>query len=142
VRLKEALVNEKKYRKRCKALPLEAAEECHGGAVFWSPRKEKEARDRQQQQGLEEEQQRLQKAEIARDCEEQRQVKSQARAEARIVRQAEKAREAADRASRAAARRAQQAHHHLNHDTAEQSSSHQNKDSCIYQSRPVELNTK
>jgi hypothetical protein len=36
----------------------------------------------------------------------------------------------------------QQAHHHLNHDTAEQSSSHQSIDSYIYQSRPLELNTR
>jgi hypothetical protein len=114
-RLKEALINEKKRRKRGKALPLEAAEEYYGGAVFWSPRKVKEARDRQHQQGLEEEQQQLQKAEIARNREEQRQAKAQAiearrqaRAEARIARQVIKAREAVDRALRAAARRAQQ----------------------------------
>jgi hypothetical protein len=36
----------------------------------------------------------------------------------------------------------QQAHYHLNHDTAEQSSSQQSIDSYIYQSRPVELNTR
>ncbi|KAI1680772.1 hypothetical protein KJE20_09623 [Pyrenophora tritici-repentis] len=115
VRLKEALINERQRRKRGKALPLGAGEDYHGVAVFWSPRKVKEARDRQHQQELEEEQQRLQKAEIARDREEQRLAKAQAiesrrqaRAEARISRQAEKAREAADRASRAAARRAQQ----------------------------------
>ncbi|KAF1358312.1 hypothetical protein EJ07DRAFT_74137, partial [Lizonia empirigonia] len=47
VRLKEALINERQRRKRGKALPLEAEEEYHGGAVFWSPRKVKEARDRQ-----------------------------------------------------------------------------------------------
>jgi hypothetical protein len=45
-RLKEALINEKKRRKRGKALPLEAGEEYHGGAIFWSLRKVKEARDR------------------------------------------------------------------------------------------------
>ncbi|KAF2844385.1 hypothetical protein T440DRAFT_410307, partial [Plenodomus tracheiphilus IPT5] len=114
MKLKEALINEKKRRKRGKALPLEAAEEYHGGAV-WSPRKVQDARDSLHQQGLEEEQQRLRKAEIARNREGQRQAKAQAieashkaRAEARIARQAEKAREAADRASRAAARRAHQ----------------------------------
>jgi hypothetical protein len=47
VRLKEALINERQRRKRGRALPLEAEEEYHGGAVFWSPRKVKEARDRQ-----------------------------------------------------------------------------------------------
>jgi hypothetical protein len=114
-RLKEALINERQRRKRGKALPLQAAEEYHGGAVFWSPKKVKEARDRQHQQELKEEQQRLQRAEKVHDREEQRQAKAQAikarrtaRAEARIARQADKAREAADRASRDVARRAQQ----------------------------------
>jgi hypothetical protein len=109
------LINEKKRRKRGKALPLQAAEEYHGGAVFWSPGKVKDARDRLHQQELEEEQQRLQKAEKARDREDQRQAKARdiearrkARAEARIARQAVKAREAVERASRAAARKAQQ----------------------------------
>jgi hypothetical protein len=46
-RLKEALLNKKKRRKQGKALPLVAAEEYHSRAVFWSPRKVKEARDRQ-----------------------------------------------------------------------------------------------
>ena len=65
----------------------------------------KEARDRLQQQELEEEQQQLQKADRARIREDQKQAKAQAiearrkaRAEARISRQAEKARETADRA--------------------------------------------
>jgi hypothetical protein len=113
--LRQALANERLRRRRGKALPLDQGEEYHGGAIFWSPRKVKEARDRLQQQELEEEQQQLQKADRARIRENQKQAKAQAieagrkaRAEARISRQAEKAREAADRASRAAARRAQQ----------------------------------
>jgi hypothetical protein len=36
----------------------------------------------------------------------------------------------------------QQAHHHLNHDTAERLSYQQNIDSCIYQSMPLDLNTR
>jgi hypothetical protein len=114
-RLKEALINEKKRRKRGKALPLVAAEEYQGGAAFWSPRKVKEARDRQLQQGLEEEQLQHQRAEAARLRQERRQEKLQAvqqrraaRVEAQIIRQEKKAREAADRASRQAARKAQQ----------------------------------
>jgi hypothetical protein len=114
-RLKEALINEKKRRKRGKALPLEAEEEYHGRAVFWSPRKVKEARDRQLQQGLEEKRLQLQKAEAARLRQERKQEKLQAaqqrraaRVEAQIIRQEKKAREAADRASRQAARKAQQ----------------------------------
>jgi hypothetical protein len=70
--LREALINERTRRKRGKALPLRAAEEYHGGAVFWSPSKVKDARDRLYQQELKEEQQRLQKAERAHNREEQR----------------------------------------------------------------------
>jgi hypothetical protein len=114
-RLKEALINERLRRKRGKVLPLERGEEYHGGAVFWSPRKVKEARDRQQQQEQEEEQQQLQKAERRRVREDQKQVKLQAvqqrrtaRAAARVVREKDKARKATEQASRAAARRTQQ----------------------------------
>jgi hypothetical protein len=113
--LRQALNNERLRRKRGKALPLEQPEEYHGGAVFWSPRKVKEARDRQVQQGLEEEQLQQQKAEAARLRKEKRQEKLKvvearraARAAARLMRQGEKAREAANRASRQAACRTQQ----------------------------------
>ncbi|KAF1925225.1 uncharacterized protein M421DRAFT_400317 [Didymella exigua CBS 183.55] len=71
----QALINKRQRRKRGKALPLEAGEEYHGGAIFWSPRKVKEARDCQHQQELEEEQLQHQKAETARVREEQRQEK-------------------------------------------------------------------
>ncbi|KAF1358277.1 hypothetical protein EJ07DRAFT_125260 [Lizonia empirigonia] len=114
VRLKEALINERQRRKRGKALPLEAAEEYHGGAVFWSPKKVNEALDRQHQQELEEEQLQHQKVKAARLREEKRQEKllavearRKARAAARLMRQEENARETADRASRQAARRTQ-----------------------------------
>jgi hypothetical protein len=113
--LMQALINERQRKKRGKALPLEAGEEYHGGAVFWSPRKVKEARDRQLQQGLEEAQLQHQRAEAARLRQERRQEKLQAaqqrraaRVEAQITRQEKKAHEAADRASRQAARKAQQ----------------------------------
>jgi hypothetical protein len=113
--LRQALTNERLRRKRGKALPLEQPDEYHGGSYFYSPTKVEKARELLRQQELEEEQQRLQKAEKARNREDQKQAKAQAiearreaRAEARILRQAEKAREAADRASRAAARRTQQ----------------------------------
>jgi hypothetical protein len=113
--LRQALIKERTRRKRGKALPLHTAEEYHSGAVFYSPGKVKDARDRLHQQELKEEQQQLQKADRAHNRKEQRQAKAQAiearrqaRAEARIARQAEKARIAADGASRAAARKAQQ----------------------------------
>src|SRR5947209_18213606 len=55
--LKQALINERLRRKRDKALPLDQPEDYRGGAVFWSLRKVKEARERQHQQDLEEKQQ-------------------------------------------------------------------------------------
>jgi hypothetical protein len=104
--LREAILNERLRRKRGKALPLKAAEDYHGGAVFWSPRKVKEARDRLRQQELEEQEQQQQQAERAHVREEQRHFKRQifearraARAEARILREQERAERAADRVS-------------------------------------------
>ncbi|KAI2475306.1 hypothetical protein Ptr902_13288 [Pyrenophora tritici-repentis] len=74
----QALINERQRRKRGKALPLEAGEDYHGGAVFWSPRKVKEARDRQLQQGLKEERLQHQKAKAARLRKVKKQEKLQA----------------------------------------------------------------
>jgi hypothetical protein len=65
------LINERLRRKQGKALPLEASEEYHGRAAFWSSRKVKEARNWLQHQKAEEEQQCLQKAEAARLREDQ-----------------------------------------------------------------------
>ncbi|TKA28584.1 hypothetical protein B0A49_13919, partial [Cryomyces minteri] len=110
--LKEALMDERKRRKRGKALSLEEAEEYHGGAVFWSPKKVKEARDRQRLRDLEEEQLQHQKVEATRLREEQKQAKAEAvqarrlaRAEARLLKEKQKADQAADRALWQAARR-------------------------------------
>ena len=64
-RLKEALTNEKKRRQHSKPLQLEAPLEYYGGAVFWSPKKVQEARDRRVQKNLEQEALQLQKHEKA-----------------------------------------------------------------------------
>ncbi|EFQ94795.1 hypothetical protein PTT_07410 [Pyrenophora teres f. teres 0-1] len=107
--LREALINERTRRKRGKPLLLQGPEEYQGGAVFWSPRKVKEARDRQQLQDHEAEQLQYQKAETNRLREEAKQTKArevelrrQARAAARLVREKEKAEKAVKKASRAA----------------------------------------
>jgi type IV secretory pathway VirB10-like protein len=112
VKLREALVNERTRRKRGKPLLLQKPKEDYGGAVFWSPRKVKEARDGQQLQEREQEEPQHQKAETNMLREEARQAKlrekdmrRQARAAARLVREKEKAEKAAEQASRAAARR-------------------------------------
>ncbi|EOA85866.1 uncharacterized protein SETTUDRAFT_110831, partial [Exserohilum turcica Et28A] len=109
---REALVNERTRRKRGKPLPLQEAEEYHGGAVFWSPRKVKEARDRLQLQE-EEEQLQLQKADTRRQREEARQARArekeqrrQARLAVSLMRQKEREEKAVEKASRIAARRA------------------------------------
>jgi hypothetical protein len=109
--LREALINERTRRKRGKPLLLQEPEEYQGGAVFWSPRKVKEARDRQQLQEREEEQLQYQKAETKRIHEEAKQAKArekemrrQGRDAARLVREKQKAEKAAEKASRAAAR--------------------------------------
>ena len=112
-KLREALVNERTRRKRGKPLPLQEAEEYHGGAVFWSPRKVKEARDRLQLQEEEEEQLQLQKADTRRQREETRQVRArekeqrrQARLAVSLMRQKEREEKAIEKASRIAARKA------------------------------------
>jgi len=99
-RLREALVNEKKKRKRGKALLLEAPSQYDGGAVFWSPQKVQEARDQQAQKDAnekalqhqkEEDQLRreAQKAEKARMLEERKRTKAVAK-ELRFEAQAQK----------------------------------------------------
>ena len=61
--LKEALINEKKRRQRGKPLLLQPAEEYAGGAIFWSPAKVRDARDRQAEKDAEKQAQQLQKTE-------------------------------------------------------------------------------
>ena len=45
--LREALASKKKGQKRSRPLDLQQRKEYHGGSVFWSPRKVREARVRQ-----------------------------------------------------------------------------------------------
>jgi hypothetical protein len=113
--LRKALINEKTCRKRGKSLVLEEPEEYHVGAVFWSPRKVKEACHWQRLKEHEEEQLQHQKAEANRHRKEARQAKAkaaqakrQAKVEARIWREQEKADRAVEQASRAAACRTYQ----------------------------------
>jgi hypothetical protein len=111
-KLREALINERTRRKRGKPLPLQEAEDYHGGAVFWSLRKVKEARDRLRLQEEKEELLQLQKADTMRQREEARQEKvrekelrRQARLAARLVREKEREEKAIEKASRIAARK-------------------------------------
>ncbi|KAF2025326.1 hypothetical protein EK21DRAFT_15837, partial [Setomelanomma holmii] len=63
-RLQEALKLKKKRKKKGKVLDLQQREEYHGGAVLWSPRKLREAQWRRRVTQQEEEQEKLQKAEM------------------------------------------------------------------------------
>jgi hypothetical protein len=45
--LREALTTKRKHKKKGKVLNLKQRQEYHGGAVFWSPRKVREARARE-----------------------------------------------------------------------------------------------
>ncbi|KAF2003704.1 hypothetical protein P154DRAFT_428421, partial [Amniculicola lignicola CBS 123094] len=74
--LREALINERTRRKQGKPLLLKEAKEYQGRAVFWSPRKVKEAHNHQQLQEHQEEQVQHQKAEINRLRKEARQAKA------------------------------------------------------------------
>ncbi|KAI2476007.1 hypothetical protein Ptr902_12646 [Pyrenophora tritici-repentis] len=60
--LKEALQQRKKHRKKGKALDLQQRQEYHGGSVFWSPRKLREARAREAVRERDETEEKLQKA--------------------------------------------------------------------------------
>jgi hypothetical protein len=74
-KLREALINEKKRRTRGKPLLLEAPQEYNGGAVFWSPTKVQEARDRQARKDADDKALQLQKSEEQKAKELQKQEK-------------------------------------------------------------------
>ncbi|KAI1531631.1 hypothetical protein PtrSN002B_010717, partial [Pyrenophora tritici-repentis] len=57
--LKEALQHKKKQRKKGKALDLQQRQEYHGSAVFWSPRKLREAQVREAVQERDETEEKL-----------------------------------------------------------------------------------
>jgi hypothetical protein len=88
--LREALTVEKKHTKRGKPLDLQQCKEYHGGAVFWSPRKVKEARVRQTVKKREEKELQLQKAESAERKKAARLYKLEIAEEKRAVREAAK----------------------------------------------------
>ncbi|KAF1955928.1 hypothetical protein CC80DRAFT_563768 [Byssothecium circinans] len=105
--LKEALTAKEKHKKRGKPLDLQQREEYHGGAVFWSPRKIREARARETVKQREEHEEQLAKAnrkELAAAAklyrEQQAQERRVAREAAKVVREREKAEKEAARAAR------------------------------------------
>ncbi|KAF7566470.1 TolA, Membrane protein involved in colicin uptake [Pyrenophora tritici-repentis] len=103
--LKEALQHKKKHKKKGKALDLQQRQEYHGGSVFWSPRKIREARAREVVRERDKIEEKLQKAQAKKQREEvqlQRQVKLEEkrveRQRLKEIRELERAEKAAERA--------------------------------------------
>ena len=116
VRLRETHATKKKHKKKGKPLDLQQRQEYHGGAVFWSPRKVREARVRQSVKEQEEKEKKLQKAETAELRKASKLYKEKIAEEKRVAREAakvarmkEKAEKAAERAHQKASRDATKA---------------------------------
>jgi hypothetical protein len=114
--LKEALHHKQKHKKKGKALDLQQRQEYHGGAVFWSPRKMREARAREAVQEQDEIEEKLQRARAKKQREEaqlQRQVeleeKRVERQRLKEIRELERAEKAAERARKVEAQRQKKA---------------------------------
>ncbi|KAF1352860.1 hypothetical protein EJ07DRAFT_135696 [Lizonia empirigonia] len=88
--LRDALANEKKRRQRGKALLLEPPTQYDGGAILWSPNKVAEARHRQEQKDLKEQELQHQKSEANKLREQQKLAKAQLLEERRLKRVAAK----------------------------------------------------
>jgi membrane protein involved in colicin uptake len=107
--LRQALGLKKKHKKKSKPLDLHQRKEYHGGAVFWSPSKlrEAQARERVKQQ---EEAEKLQKAQTRELREAHKLYKKKMAEEAKALQESAKEARAEERqkaAEEAAARRAQ-----------------------------------
>ncbi|KAF2843924.1 hypothetical protein T440DRAFT_87008 [Plenodomus tracheiphilus IPT5] len=114
--LREALTVKKRHQKKSKPLNLQQRQEYHGGAVFWSPRKVREARAREEVRARDEQDQKLQKARERLEREEkqlERQVeleaKRQERERLKVVREKERAEKAASRAAKIEAQNSKKA---------------------------------
>ena len=114
--IKQVLSTKQKRRKKGKNLDLQQREEYHGGAVFWSPRKVREARTRQSIREREEKDQQLQKADRAELKKAAKLYKEKIQQEKRVTREVarkekekEKAEKAAQRAAQKSARNAEKA---------------------------------
>ncbi|KAI1683457.1 DUF4670 multi-domain protein [Pyrenophora tritici-repentis] len=102
--LKEALQHKKKHRKKGKALNLQQRQEYHGGSVFWSPRKLREARAREAVRERDETEEKLQKLRSKKQREEARLQRQDELEERRVERQRLKEMRELERAEKAAER--------------------------------------
>jgi hypothetical protein len=107
--IKQALSIKEKRKKKGRALDLQQRQEYYGGAVFWSPRKIREARVRQSIREQEEKEQQLQKAETAELKKAAKLYKDKIQQEKRAAREAARKAKEEERAEKAAQRKAQKA---------------------------------
>ncbi|KAI1508325.1 DUF1682 multi-domain protein [Pyrenophora tritici-repentis] len=114
--LHKALQHQKKHKKKGKALDLQQRQEYHGGAIFWSPRKVREARAREKVRADDEMEEKLQKArrkESREAAKVQRQIELEDRRAERerlkVVREKEKAEKQAERERQKQQRNAEKA---------------------------------
>ncbi|KAF2819666.1 hypothetical protein CC86DRAFT_306904 [Ophiobolus disseminans] len=105
--LKEALIVKKRHKQKSKPLDLQQREEYYGGAVFWSPRKIREARAREAVKEQEQHQEQLAKAnrkELRAAAklykEQQKEEKRVERERAKLLKDEIKANKAAERAAK------------------------------------------
>ncbi len=108
--LRQALALKRKHKKNSKPLDLQQRKEYHGGAVFWSPSKLREARFRERVKQQEEEAEKLQKAQTRELREAHKLYKKKMAEEAKALQESVKEARAKERkktAEEAAARRAQ-----------------------------------
>ena len=105
--LKDILKTQKNYKKKSKPLDLQQRKEYHGGAVFYSPRKVREARARERVRQQEKEANKLKKAEISELRHANKLYKDKVAQEKRVAREKEKAERAAVKAERAAEKQRQ-----------------------------------
>jgi hypothetical protein len=88
--LKQVIMTQKKHKKKSKTLDLQQKKWAQGGAVFWSPRKIEEARQREKTKQQEEEAERLRKVETAKQREANKLYKDKIAKEKRVQRVREK----------------------------------------------------
>jgi hypothetical protein len=108
--LRDALAHTRKQKKKSKPLDLQQREEYHGGAIFWSPRKVREARVREEVRTTTEMAEKLAKAEAKQLREAATLYKKKMQEEARVLRETAKKRAAEEKKraqEEAAAKRAQ-----------------------------------
>jgi len=136
-RLKNALVTKEKQKKKSHPLDLQNSQDNdYGGAVFWSPRKLRQAKDRKAQEDREKDELQLQKArtselkeqarlyklQVAQDKRVEREKNKVAKEKEKVEKAAKQARQKADRDSKKAIQQPQNSKR-----KASQSSSKSNK---------------